>query len=253
MAIVYAVQKWGAYLSHDHFVIQTDQKSIKFLLEQRLNTPFQQVWMARLMGFDFEIHYKEGVTNVAVDALSRKQGAELLPIMLNNASSDLLEQIKHSWTTDLDIQQLLQELQKEPTKHPKYSWNRGELRRKGKLVVGADMDTKLAILKWLHDSPVGGHSGRDVTAARIRSLFFWKGMLKDIQNYVRHCDVCQKCKPYLAASPGLLQPLPNPNRVWEDISMDFVEGLPPSHGKQVIFIVVDRLSKYGHFLSLSHP
>lgn len=55
LAIVYAVQKWGAYLSHGHFIIKTDQKSIKFLMEQRLNTPFQQVWMAKLMGFDFEI------------------------------------------------------------------------------------------------------------------------------------------------------------------------------------------------------
>lgn len=41
LAIVYAVQKWGAYLSHGHFIIKTDQKSIKFMLEQRLNTPFQ--------------------------------------------------------------------------------------------------------------------------------------------------------------------------------------------------------------------
>lgn len=78
-------------------------------------------------------------------------------------------------------------------------------------------------------------------------------MAKDIQQYVRNCDVCQKCKPNLAASPGLLQPLPIPNRVWVDISMDFIEGLPHSHGKQVILVIVDILSKYGHFLALSHP
>lgn len=67
------------------------------------------------------------------------------------------------------------------------------------------------------------------------------------------CDICQRCKPDLAASPGLLQPLPIPSRIWDDISMDFIEGLPPSHGKQVLFVVVDRLSKVAHFLNLSHP
>lgn len=212
------------HLAHAPFTIKTDQKSIKYILEQRLNTPFQQVWVSKLMGYEFDIHYKEGIANLAVDALSRKQGAELLPMLLDNAYNDLLAMIKQGWQTDTALQTIISDLSSNPASHPKFSWVRNELRRKGKLVIASDTALKTIILQWLHDSPLGGHSGRDITASRVKSLFFLRGMNKDIQSYVRNCGICQANKPDQAASPGLLQPLPIPSRIWQDISLDFIEG-----------------------------
>ncbi|KAL1553698.1 hypothetical protein AAHA92_14340 [Salvia divinorum] len=78
-------------------------------------------------------------------------------------------------------------------------------------------------------------------------------MEKQIRNYIRECVVCQRCKYDNSAYPGLLQPLPIPEEAWSQVSLDFIEGLPMSHGKSAILVVVDRLTKYAHFMSLSHP
>lgn len=51
--------------------------------------------------------------------------------------------------------------------------------------------------------------------------------------------MCQRNKVELMLSTGLLQPLPIPTTIWDEISMDFVDGLPKSQGKYVIFVVVD--------------
>lgn len=66
-------------------------------------------------------------------------------------------------------------------------------------------------------------------------------------------DICQRVKTEHVSYPGLLHPLPIPDALWKDIAMDFIEGLPHSVHKNCILVVVDRLIKYGYFLSLKHP
>ena len=65
--------------------------------------------------------------------------------------------------------------------------------------------------------------------------------------------MCQRIKFETSASGGLLQLLEIPTTPWTNVNLDFVEGLPKSQGYEVILVVVDRLTKYSHFIPISHP
>lgn len=82
LAIILATKQWHYYLIAGHFVIRTDQKSLKHLFDQKITTPLQHSWLVKLMGYDFEIIYKKGCENVAADALSRLQGSSLFNMHL---------------------------------------------------------------------------------------------------------------------------------------------------------------------------
>ena len=67
-------------------------------------------------------------------------------------------------------------------------------------------------------------------------------MKHDIKTFVDQCHTCQVNKVSLFSPVIMLQPLPIPDRIWEEIPLDFIEGLPMSHGFNRILLVVDRLS-----------
>lgn len=78
-------------------------------------------------------------------------------------------------------------------------------------------------------------------------------MSASVHQFVKCCTICQQAKPDRSKYPGLLQPLPVPDGAWQVVSMDFIEGLPRSGRFNCILVVVDKFSRYAHFIPLSHP
>jgi hypothetical protein len=98
-----------------------------------------------------------------------------------------------------------------------------------------------------------GHEGIQKTLHRLRAEFYVPGDRTLVADWVRTCTTCQRNKTETLQPVGLLQPLQVSSQVWADISMDFIEGLPKVGSKSVILTVVDRFSKYAHFIPLGHP
>ena len=98
---------------------------------------------------------------------------------------------------------------------------------------------------------MSGHQEFTKTYWAIRERFSWKGLKEDVLQHIRECEVFQRNKGEMNHPVGLLQPLPIPEGKWESISMDFITGLPMVQGKDCIYVVVDRLTKYTHFFAIS--
>lgn len=208
--------------------------------------------MAKLMGYEFEIEYKPGSLNKAADALSRRsEDATLAAISIPYwAQWDSLDA---ELFVDAEYQQLKEKIMAAPNSFPRHKVIQGRAFFNGKLLLPSNSKWIPLLLSEFHSSPQGGHSGALRTYKRIAANFHWTGIMKKVQDFVASCDVCQKNKTDTLAPAGLLQSLPIPKVVWEDVSMDFISGLPRSNSFNCILVVVDRLSKYGHFVGLKHP
>jgi transposase InsO family protein len=99
------------------------------------------------------------------------------------------------------------------------------------------------VIQTIHDSSTSGHPGRDATIALIARQFFWPNLTTDTRRFIRNCDVCGRTTIWREKRRGLLKPLPVPDRVWQEISVDFITDLPLSHGATMLCVITDRLSK----------
>jgi hypothetical protein len=141
----------------------------------------------------------------------------------------------------------------EGTGRPGYTLDQqGLLYYKGRAVVPIQKTLIQELLYLYHDDQLAGHWGVDKTKELLERKFYWPGLAADVREYVTTCSICQhtaipRHKPY-----GKLEPLPVPERPWQEVSLDFITQLPSSYigtaKYDAILVVVDRYTKMAKFI-----
>ena len=173
---------------------------------------------------------------------ARAQAKELTAITTATASSELIEAIRDAaradahYATGVAIPTL------------GVTVRDGLQFEDARLIVPADRALRTRILAECHDAATGAHFGRDKTLSAVQARFRWVGLATDVEQYVASCDACQRNKPSQQLTPGLLMPLPIPDRPCLAWTQDAVTGLPKTkRGHDAIQMYVERLCKLKHF------
>jgi hypothetical protein len=114
---------------------------------------------------------------------------------------------------------------------------------KGRLVVPTEKNVRTHLLNEAHRQISTAHPGRMKTKRLICSRYYWPKMGEDIDRYIANCHTCRRSENPRDLPPGLLNPLPVPQRPWQHISMDFQSLTKDKRGYDSVFVVVDRLGK----------
>ncbi|WVZ63667.1 hypothetical protein U9M48_013281 [Paspalum notatum var. saurae] len=229
--VVHALKIWRHYLFGNRCEIYTDHKSPKYIFTQNELNMRQRRWLELIKDYDLEIHYHLGKANVVADALSRKSYVNMavafqMPLelcakfeSLNLGFSSLEQEIRKHQKTDEKIQEIREQIKVGKAPHFRED-EPGTVWYKNWICV-PDVDSiKKLILSEAHDTTYSIHLGST--------------MYHDLKERLNIRD---------------LQIL---EWKWEEISMDFIVGLPRTQkGYNSIWIVVDRLTKVAHFIPVN--
>jgi hypothetical protein len=274
MAIVRAFEEWCPELQSiiNPIRVLSDHKNLEYFTMTKLLNECQAHWSQFLSQFNFKIVYGPGTAGGKLDALTRRSGdlpkagddwslenqttiikpENILQLSAmatpTPASPALAQLITDGYNEDPFPNKILRLIQ-DGAKHcreislAEYDEHNNLLRYRQTIWIPNYEPLKLHLLQQHDDVPAAGHPGRSKTLEYLCQNYTWPKMRMDIDCYTCNCHTCQHAKPSRHAPFGVLHPLPIPDRPWQDISMDFVMGLPWSNGCDAIWVVVDHLTK----------
>ena len=238
VVVVFALKIGRHYLYGEKCRIYTDHKSLKYLLTQKELNLRQWRWLELFKDYDSIIDYHPGKANVVADALSRKTVAMMSLQHIERRLADdgaILAQL----TVQPILKQMMISAQKNDVElHKKVQMVRdsdktdfsvkeaGNLYFQNRLCVPDDKELKKKLLFEAHNTVFTMHLGGNKMYQDLKQHYWWRGMKRDVTKYMSKCLTCQQVKADHQVPIGMLQPLPIPQWKWDNITMDFVLGLP---------------------------
>ena len=276
--VIFALKIWRCYLYGAKFELYTDHQSLKYLFTQRDLNLRQRRWVEYMEDYVFNLEYHPGKANVVADALSRKNYSVVASLALEDwkrtvtigdfdlqlcddgyrayvcnlvATPSLVQQVKQSQWQDEEFRRIWNQLQNGERIDGWKVGQDGFLQFKEKLVVPKDPYLRENVLSEAHRSKLSVHPGSTKMYKDLKRQYWWRGMKRDVAQFVSKCMVCQQVKAEHQKPGGTLQPLPIPEWKWDHVTMNFVTGIPQTRQKyDVVWVVVDRLTKTARFIPI---
>lgn len=243
LAIVAALQHWRVYAEGaPKLTILSDHKNLTYFTTTKVLTRRQARWSELLGQYKFEIRYTPGRENGRADALSRRsdymEGQE--PVQRNILKANPDGSLSANTKEFNSIVRVLQDTEEQfPIEHGKYQ---------------VPKDRVQECIRQHHDGSEYGHPGVTKTMELVRRSFAFPQMRQRIVQYIKRCPDCQRNKASRHAKYGHIQFRTPPQQPWDEVTMDFITKLPrskdsvTSHEYDMILVMVDRLTKYVHFI-----
>lgn len=273
LAIIRCLEHWRQELEFTELPIQifTDHQALRTFMDSKELSRRQARYLDILSEFNFQVIFRAGKRNEKADALTRMPGTiptgedddrikqqrqviltpDRVDIRCTALEEGTFEKILAANKTDGTCNEYREAIAKDLPRLHKIELDDcrivdGALYKEGLLWVPEHLQTDL--LKEIHDQSSSGHPGKRRTLDLLRRHYYWPGHVGSVIRFIKNCVECHRNKAPRQKKHGLLVPLPIPVQRWQDISVDFITGLPLSEGYNAICTIVDRLSKERHYV-----